>query len=187
MLTIDPNIVGKVLAVCRSATHTMSKPEVLSLTILKGLGVEGDAHQGLTVKHRSRVARDPSQPNLRQVHLIHAELHDELRTKGFDVSAGQMGENITTRDIDLLALPKGTQLHIGQTVVLEITGLRNPCYQLDGIWQGLMQAVLDKDAQGNLIRKAGIMTIVLEGGNVFPGDNIKVQLPVEPHQALGVV
>jgi MOSC domain-containing protein YiiM len=178
---------GQVLAVCRSETHTMRKTQVSSLTILKGLGVEGDAHQGVTVKHRSRVARDPSQPNLRQVHLIHAELHDELRAKGFDIRAGQMGENITTRGIDLLALPKGTQLHIGKTLVLEITGLRNPCSQLDGIQQGLMQAVLDRDVEGNLIRKAGIMAIVFEGGEVFSGDTINVQLPVGPHQALEVV
>lgn len=178
---------GKVLAVCRSATHTMSKPKVSSLTILKGLGVEDDAHQGITVKHRSRVARDPTQPNLRQVHLIHSELHDELRAKGFDISVGQMGENITTKDIELLDLPKGTMLHIGKTVILEVTGLRNPCYQLDGIQQGLMQAVLDKDSQGNLIRKAGIMTVVLASGKIFVGDEIRVQFPGEPHQRLEVV
>jgi MOSC domain-containing protein YiiM len=178
---------GLVIAVCRSETHTMSKAKVSSLTILKGLGVEGDAHQGVTVKHRSRVARDPTQPNLRQVHLIHSELHDELRTKGFNINAGQMGENITSQGIDLLSLPKGTQLHIGKTVVLEVTGLRNPCYQLDGIQEGLMQAVLDKDSQGNLIRKAGIMTIVIEGGEIFPDDAINVIFPPEPHQKLEVV
>jgi MOSC domain-containing protein YiiM len=181
------NTTGKVLAICCSSTHTMSKPKVSSLTILKGLGVDSDAHQGVTVKHRSRVARDPTQPNLRQVHLIHSELHDELRAKGFNLSAGQMGENITTKGLNLLALPRGTKLHIGETVILEITGLRNPCYQLDGIQEGLMQAVLDKDSQGNLIRKAGIMTVVLEGGQVFPKDEIKVQMPVEPHQCLEVV
>jgi MOSC domain-containing protein YiiM len=178
---------GFVLAVCRSETHTMSKARVSHLTILEGLGVDGDAHQGVMVKHRSRVARDPTQPNFRQVHLIHSELYDELRAKGFNVSAGQMGENITTKGLNLLALPKGTKLHIGKTVILEITGLRNPCYQLDGIQEGLMQAVLDKDSQGNLIRKAGIMTVVLEGGQVFPKDEIKVQMPVEPHQSLEVV
>ena len=165
----------------------MSKPIVSSLTILKGLGVEGDAHQGITVKHRSRVARDPTQPNLRQVHLIHVELHDELRIKGFQVGAGQMGENITTRGISLLDLPTGTLLHIGQSVILEVTGLRNPCHQLEGIQEGLLQAVLDKDSDENLIRKAGIMAIVLEGGEVFPGDEIKVELPKEPHKPLEVV
>jgi MOSC domain-containing protein YiiM len=178
---------GKVLALCRSETHTMSKPIVSSLTILKGLGVESDAHQGVTVRHRSRVARDPSQPNLRQVHLIHAELHDELNAKGFNISAGQMGENITTRGISLLDLPKGTLLHIGETVILEVTGLRNPCHQLDGIQQGLMQAVLDKDAEGHLIRKAGIMTVVVEGGDIFVDDEIKVHLPGKPYKMLGVV
>lgn len=178
---------GLVFALCRSSTHTMSKPKVSSLRILKGLGVDGDAHQGLTVKHRSRVARDPNQPNLRQVHLIHSELHDELSFKGFNITEGQMGENITTRGLDLLSLPKGTRLHIGKTVILEVTGLRNPCHQLDGLQQGLMQAVLDKDSQGNVIRRAGIMAIVLEGGEIFPGDEIKVTLPPEPYQGLEVV
>jgi MOSC domain-containing protein YiiM len=148
------------------------------------LGVEGDAHLGTTVKHRSRVARDPSQPNLRQVHLIHAELHDELRVTGFTVSAGQMGENITTRGVALLELPTGTQLHLGDTAVVEVTGLRNPCAQLDGIQQGLMAAVLGRDAHGNLIRKAGVMGIVVAGGEVRPGDPIRVELPPEPHRSL---
>src|SRR6266498_444851 len=152
---------GAVAAVSRSATHTMSKPEQDSITLLAGLGVEGDAHQGETVKHRSRVARDPSQPNLRQVHLIHAELHDELRAGGFGVTAGQMGENVTTRGLDLLGLPTGTRLHLGETAVVEVTGLRNPCAQLDQIEKGLMAATLDRDERGNLIRKAGIMGIVL--------------------------
>jgi MOSC domain-containing protein YiiM len=178
---------GIVTAVCRSDTHTMSKPTVDSIRLLKGLGVEGDAHQGVTVKHRSRVARDPTQPNLRQVHLIHAELHDELRAKGFDIAEGQMGENITTRNIGLLTLPKGTRLHIGQNAVVEVTGLRNPCLQLDGLHQGLMAAVLDKDSEGNLIRKAGIMTVVLSDGEVFPNDTIHVELPTEPHLPLHVV
>jgi MOSC domain-containing protein YiiM len=178
---------GVVIAVCRSGTHTMTKPTVDSVRLLKGLGVEGDAHQGVTVKHRSRVARDPTQPNLRQVHLIHAELHDELREKGFDTTEGQMGENITTRGLELLALPKGTKLHLGQSAIVEVTGLRNPCLQLDGLHQGLMAAVLDKDAAGNLIRKAGIMTVVLRDGDVFPNDTIHVELPTEPHLPLQVV
>ena len=177
---------ASVLAVSRSATHTMSKPNVDSLQILKGLGVENDAHQGITVKHRSRVARDPSQPNLRQVHLIHSELFAEVATQGFTVLPGQMGENITTSGIDLLRLPKGTILEIG-SVQLEVTGLRNPCLQIDGLQNGLLSAVLETDPDGNLIRKAGIMTIVLEGGEVRPDDNIKVILPPEPHQALEVV
>lgn len=175
---------GTVTAVSRSATYTMSKPNQDSIRLLAGLGVEGDAHMGETVKHRSRVARDPNQPNLRQVHLIHAELHDELEQAGFTVAAGQMGENITTRGVDLLGLPTGTRLHLGAAAVVEVTGLRNPCTQLDGIQPGLMAATLDRDEQGNLIRKAGIMGVVLAGGEVHPGDMIQVELPATPHQPL---
>ena len=175
---------GVVTAVGRSATHTLNKPHQDSVRLLPGLGVEGDAHMGETVKHRSRVARDPSQPNLRQVHMVHAELHDELRAGGFAVAAGQMGENITTRGVDLLGLPTGTRLHLGDTAVVEVTGLRNPCAQLDRIQPGLMAAVLDRDAQGNLVRKAGVMGIVLAGGEVRPGDPIRVALPPEPHRSL---
>jgi MOSC domain-containing protein YiiM len=149
--------------------------------------VEGDAHSGATVKHRSRVARDPSQPNLRQVHLIHAELHEALRAAGFAIAAGQMGENVTTRGVDLLALPTGARLHLGETAVVEVTGLRNPCVQLDGVQPGLMAAVLDRDANGNLIRKAGVMAIVLADGEVRPGDPIRVELPAEPHRPLAPV
>lgn len=175
---------GSVAAIHKSASHTLSKPGQASIRLLAGLGVEGDAHMGETVKHRSRVARDPTQPNLRQVHLIHAELHDELRTKGFGVPAGAMGENITTRGLDLLGLPVGTRLHLGATAVVEITGLRNPCAQLDNLHPGLMAAVLDRDAQGQVIRKAGVMGIVLTGGDVRAADPIRVELPLEPHQAL---
>src|SRR5262249_11823141 len=132
-----------VLAVHRSASHNFSKRPVLSIRLIAGLGVEGDAHAGETVKHRSRVARDPTQPNLRQVHLIHAELHDELNAAGFTVGPGDLGENITTRGLDLLALPTGTLLRIGEAAVIKITGLRNPCIQLDRFQQGLMQATLD--------------------------------------------
>ncbi len=152
--------------------------------LLAGLGVDGDAHLGTTVKHRSRVARDPNQPNLRQVHLIHAELHDELQASGFAVTAGTLGENITTRGLDLLGLPTGARLHIGDTSVVEITGLRNPCAQLDNYQKGLTAAVLDRDAEGKLIRKAGVMGIVLEGGEVRAGDGIRVELPPLPHRAL---
>lgn len=173
-----------VLAVSSSPAHTFSKPNQGSIRLLAGLGVEGDAHLGETVKHRSRVARDPRQPNLRQVHLIHAELHDELQAAGFAVSAGQMGENITTRGVDLLRLPTGTRLRLGTTAVVEITGLRNPCTQLDDFQQGLMAAVLGRDEHGALIRKAGIMAIVLAGGEITPGDPIIVELPPEPHQTL---
>ena len=178
---------GTVLAVNRSATYTFSKPTQESIQLLTGLGVEGDAHMGETVKHRSRVRRDPTEPNLRQVHLIHAELHDELQGAGFTVSAGQMGENITTRGIDLLALPTGTRLHLGETAVVEVTGLRNPCAQLDAFQQGLLAAVLGRDEQGNIIRKSGIMGIVLVGGKVQPGDTIRIELPPMPHTALTTV
>jgi len=175
---------GTVEAVHRSASHTLTKPEQSSIRLLAGLGVEDDAHMGVTVKHRSRVARDPSQPNLRQVHLIHAELHDELHAGGFPVRPGEMGENITTRGVDLLHLPVGTRLHLGAEAVVEITGLRNPCGQLNRLQPGLQEAVLDHDAQGNLIRKAGIMGIVLAGGEVRPADPIRVELPSQPHQSL---
>ncbi|HEY3083681.1 MAG TPA: MOSC domain-containing protein [Chloroflexota bacterium] len=175
---------GVVAAVSRSSTHTLSKPNEGGIRLLAGLGVEGDAHLGETVRHRSRVARDPSQPNLRQVHLIHAELHDGLRDAGFAVSAGQMGENVTTRGVDLLGLPRGTRLHLGESAVVEVTGLRNPCAQLDRIQPGLMAATLDRDGQGNLIRKAGVMGVVLADGEVRPGDPIRVELPPEPHRAL---
>ena len=175
---------GFVTAVSRSAKHTMTKPNQETITLVAGLGVADDAHQGETVKHRSRVARDPSQPNLRQVHLIHAELHDELTAAGFTVAPGQMGENVTTRGVDLLSLPTGTRLRLGNTTVIEITGLRNPCAQLDGIQPGLMAATLGRDDDGNLVRKAGIMAIVLTGGEVRPNDEIAVELPSEPHQPL---
>jgi hypothetical protein len=175
---------GIALSVGKSPTHTLAKPGHACIRLLEGLGVEGDAHMGTTVKHRSRVAQDPSQPNLRQVHLIHSELHDELRRKGLEVAPGAMGENITTRGIDLLALPVGTRLHAGASAIIEVTGLRNPCYQLDGIQSGLMAAVLDSDPQGRLIRKAGVMGIVLVGGDVFAGDPIRVELPPPPHRAL---
>ena len=173
-----------VTAVSRSGSHTMRKPNLDVIRILTGLGVEGDAHLGVTVKHRSRVAADPTQPNLRQVHLIHAELHDELNGAGFKVTPGEMGENVTTRGVDLLGLPTGTRLHLGPTAVVEVTGLRNPCMQLDKIQTGLMEANLDRDADGNLIRKAGIMGIVLADGEVRPGDAIEVELPPEPHSPL---
>lgn len=176
-----------VLAVSSAPTHTFSKPNQASICLLAGLGVEGDAHCGATVQHRSRVARDPSQPNLRQVHLIHTELHDELRAAGLNVRAGQMGENITTSGIDLLRLPAGTRLRVGDTACIEVTGLRNPCYQLDTFQSGLMTAVLARDEQGALVRKAGVMAIVLAGGDVRPGDPIVVELPPEPHRPLAVV
>jgi MOSC domain-containing protein YiiM len=175
---------GVVAAVACSEEHTMSKPVRESIVIVAGLGVEGDAHQGLRVKHRSRVRRDPTAPNLRQVHLIHEELLDELAAAGFSVSPGQLGENVTTRGVDLLSLPVGTRLYLGTSAAVELTGLRNPCSQLDGIQEGLMAATLDRDDQGNLVRKAGVMGIALAGGEVRTGDAIRVEPPSEPHRAL---
>lgn len=173
-----------VTSVSQSAAHEFSKQNQNSIQLVAGMGVEGDAHSGKTVQHRSRVARDPSQPNLRQAHLIHAELHDELQAAGFRVSAGDMGENITTRGVDLLGLPTGTRLHLGASAVVEVTGLRNPCPQLDAFQPGLLTAVLGHDAEGNLIRKAGIMGVVLVDGEMRLNDTIRVELPQEPHQAL---
>ncbi len=165
-----------VLAVHKSTSHSFTKYAEESITLVQGIGVEGDAHSGTTVKHRSRVARDPSQPNLRQVHLLHAELFDELMDKDHPVFPGDMGENITTRGIDLLALPTGTRLHIGQGgAVVELTGLRNPCSQIDRFQKGLTAAVLDRDAQGNLVRKAGVMSVVIAGGEVKAGDAIRIE------------
>ncbi len=176
---------GVVTAVSASATHTMSKPPTAAIRLLAGLGVEGDAHQGETVKHRSHVRRDPTKPNLRQVHLMHSELHTELATQGFaGLLPGQMGENVTTAGVDLLGLPVGTRLALGDEAVVEVTGLRNPCAQLDGIQPGLMQATLDRDADGNVVRKSGIMGIVVRGGEIRPGDAIAVELPPPPHRPL---
>ncbi|MDP2712166.1 MAG: MOSC domain-containing protein [Solirubrobacteraceae bacterium] len=176
---------GVVTAVSRSATHTMTKPTGDAIRLLAGLGVEGDAHSGTTVKHRSHARRDPTKPNLRQVHLIHGELHDELAAQGFaGLQPGQMGENVTTRGIDLLGLPAGTRLLLGDEAVVEVTGLRNPCAQLDGIQPGLMKATLARDADGAVVMKSGVMGVVLAGGVVRPGDAIGVQLPAAPHSPL---
>lgn len=168
---------AQVVAVHRSSSHSFSKFAEDAITLVPGLGVEGDAHAGATVKHRSRVRRDPTQPNLRQVHLLQAELFDELVQGGHAVWPGDMGENVTTRGVDLLKLPTGTQLRLGAQAVVELTGLRNPCSQIDKFQPGLMAAVLDRDAQGALVRKAGVMAVVLQGGEVRPGDSIALQLP----------
>lgn len=175
---------GAVAAVSRSPAHMLAKAIQPSIRLLAALGVEGDAHLGETVKHRSRVARDPTRPNLRQVHLLHAELHDELEAAGFAVGPGELGENVTTRGLDLLGLPAGTRLRLGADALVEVTGLRNPCVQLDRIQPGLMAATLARDEEGALVRKAGIMAVVLAGGDVRPGDPILVELPPGPHRAL---
>lgn len=181
------NMPATVVAVSRSDSHSFSKQNQSSIRLIEGLGVEGDAHQGVTVKHRSRVARDPAQPNLRQVHVIHAELQDELAAAGFDVQPGELGENITTRGVALLELPAGTRLRLGSVAVVEITGLRNPCAQIDRFKPGLLGEVVGRDASGAVWRKTGIMSVVITGGEVRPGDPIEVALPREPHRPLEVV
>jgi hypothetical protein len=176
-----------VVAVARSPRHTLRKPEERRIELIAGQGVVGDAHRGETVKHRSRVAIDPTQPNLRQVHLMHAELFDELRGQGFEIGPGEMGENVTTRGVDLLGLPTATHLHVGERVVLEVTGLRNPCGQLNRVRPGLLAATRIDDGRGGLERKAGIMCVVVEGGFVAPGDPIRVERPAGRPSPLAVV
>ncbi|MEL7199408.1 MAG: MOSC domain-containing protein [Pseudomonadota bacterium] len=171
---------GTVISVARDEAHNFSKSLVPEIEIIAGLGVAGDAHLGKTVMHRSRVEADPTQPNLRQVHLIHSELFDEVAQKGFSVRPADLGENITTLGVDLLGLPRHAVLEIGESVRLEVTGLRNPCAQIDNFQKGLLSAVLNKRSDGNLIRKSGIMTIALTGGHVRAGDRINVKLPDPP-------
>ena len=171
----------RVVAVAKKATHEFTKPLCDEIRLLKGLGVEGDAHCGVKVKHRSRVAANPDQLNLRQVHLMHSELLDSLAEQGFDVGPGILGENITTRGIDILGLPTGTLLHLGEDAVVELTGLRNPCSQIEAYEKGLLKQVVSKTDTGEIIRMAGVMGIVIEGGIVKPDAPIKVTLPPEPH------
>ena len=178
---------GVVVAVSAKSTHGVDKPNRAVIRLIVGEGVEGDFHRGVTVKHRSRVARDPTQANVRQVHLIHAELHDELADRGFAVTPGLMGENVTTRGVDLLGLPTGAIVRLGRDAVVAITGLRNPCYQLDELQPGLMAACLDRDAEGQPVRKAGVMAVVLAGGEVRAGDAIVVEPPNGPRQPLKAV
>jgi MOSC domain-containing protein YiiM len=175
---------GKVIAVSLSADHSFSKIQKNEIRLLSGIGVEGDAHSGRTVKHRSRVAKDPTQANLRQVHLIHSELFGELHAAGYSVTASDLGENITTEGIDLLGLPTDTLLYIGGSAVVRITGLRNPCAQIDDFLPGLLKQVVGYDHKGNLVRKAGVMGVVLESGWVRPGDFIRTQYPDPPFRTL---
>ncbi len=175
---------GTVVAVSRGRRHGVGKLNQLAIRLVAGLGIEGDVHAGVTIRHRSRVARDPTQPNLRQVHLIQAELFDELAAQGFTITPGAMGENITTRDVDLLGLPAGALLCLGDSAVVQVTGLRNPCAQLDGMQPGLMRACLGRGPDGEPVRKAGVMGIVLAGGEIHPGDAIAVTLPDGPRVPL---
>ena len=176
-----------VAAVHCSPKHTFSKPSQMQIRLVEGLGVEGDAHSGLTVKHRSRVAKDPGRPNLRQVHLIHDELHEELRALGFEVQPGDLGENITTSGLDVLGLPTGALLHISDSAVIRVTGLRNPCVQIDRFRAGMLKACLSRDEKGEVVYKAGIMAVVLKGGDIRPGDAIEVEVPEGAQEALKLV
>lgn len=178
---------GTVTAVSSNGVYSFTKPNRDSVTLLAGLGVEGDVHAGVTVKHRSRIAKDPTRPNLRQVHLLHEELFDEVAAAGFTVTPGDLGENITTRGVDLLGLPTGTLLRLGDAesgAVLEVTGLRNPCPQIDGFRRGLLKRVVGRDEEGNVVRRAGIMSVVTSGGTVRPGDPVIAVLPDGPHRPL---
>ncbi|CAN5431685.1 MOSC domain-containing protein [soil metagenome] len=180
----DAGMRPSVVAVHRDRDHRFSKPRVDVVTLVAGFGVAGDAHAGKRVQHRSRVAVDPSEPNLRQVHLMHDELFDELRDQGFAVDPGQFGENITTAGVDLLALPRGTRLRIGSTAVIQVTGLRNPCSQIEAFMPGLLKAVVHRSGDGSLVRKTGIMGVVEADGDVSAGDLISVELPAHPHEPL---
>lgn len=174
----------RVVSVSSSAGHTFSKRSVEAIELIAGVGVRGDAHAGGTVRHRYLVRKDSSAPNLRQVHLLQRELFDELAGKGFAVAPGDVGENVLTAGVDLLGLPVGTRLQLGADAVVELTGLRSPCRQLDDFQAGLMAAVLDRAADGSLVRKAGVMSVVLAGGTVRPGDAIRVVLPHGPRRPL---
>jgi len=176
-----------IIAVSKSESHTFSKPNQPTIHLIEGFGVEGDAHAGKTVKHRFLVKKDATKPNIRQIHLIHTELLDSLEEKGFSVKPGELGENITTRGIDLLGLPTGTILMIGSEVVVQVTALRNPCKQIDEFQKGLLKEVLYKDEEGNLVRATGVMGTILKGGTVQPGDSIVVELPPEPYHELEYV
>lgn len=175
---------ARVLAVASAPAHQLSKQIVPEIRLVAGLGVEGDAHLGVTTQHQTQVRSDPTRINLRQVHLMHVELFDELAGKGYRLGPAVLGENITTQGIDLLSLPRDALLHIGADAVIRITGLRNPCRQLDGFQPGLAQAMLGKDADGALIRKAGVMGVVIAGGAIRAGDPIDVRLPDRPFSPL---
>jgi MOSC domain-containing protein YiiM len=178
---------GRVVAVAKDGAHRFSKPTCPSITLIEGYGVRGDAHAGPTVQHLARMRADPTRPNLRQVHLIPAELFADLAERGFAVGPGQLGENITTAGVDLVALPRGTRLAIGDQAEVEITGLRNPCAQLDGLVPGLMRQLIHTDDTGAVVRTAGVMSIITRAGEIRPGDPIQLTLPPLPHQPLLVV
>ncbi len=172
------------VSVGSDGTHAFGKPPQQSIELVAGWGVQGDAHAGTVVQHLSRQRVDPTQPNLRQVHLLHSELFDELGGRGFEVFPGQLGENVTTRGVNLLALPRGTRLHLGGTAVVEVTGLRNPCRQIDDFRKGVLAAVLDRDEEHRLVRKSGVMGVVVAGGEVRRDDRVEARLPTGPHLPL---
>lgn len=178
---------GTVAAVSSNGTYSFTKPNRESVRLLAGFGVEGDVHGGATVKHRFRMLKDPSQPNLRQVHLIHEELFEEVRRAGFEVAAGQLGENVTTRGVDLLGLSAGTLLRLGDEAVVEVTGLRNPCAQIDGFQKGLLKQVVGRDTDGRPRFRSGVMSVVVSGGLVRPGDPVVIEPPAGPHRPLEIV
>ena len=176
-----------VVGVSKDCHHRFSKQPCESITLLEGLGVDGDAHAGITVQHRSRAAAEPTQPNLRQVHLIHAQFFDEAREHGYELSQGTLGENVLTAGLDVLSLPRDTRLRLGEQAVARVTGLRNPCQQINNFRPGLLKVAVSRDESGELVCKAGIMGVVEHGGTVYPGDIIRVELPPEPHIPLGRV
>ncbi len=178
---------GTVTGVFRKKDYGFSKEAQKELILVEGKGVEGDAHFGELVKHRSRVAQNPNQPNLRQVHLLPMELFEELECEGYSVNPGELGENITTKGVDLIELPLGTLLKIGENVSLEVAGLRDPCYQIDDFKKGLLSKVVCSDDDGNLILKTGVMTVVLKGGQIKPNDKIIIKLPQKPFKKLEIV
>lgn len=175
---------GRLISVNANGEHTFSKHAAGEIELVAGVGVIGDAHAGARVRHRSRVARDPDQPNLRQVHLVDTSLFDELAAAGRHVGPGDLGENLTTEGLDLLGLPTGSLLAIGSTVLLALTGCRNPCGQINGFQSGLLDVVLGRAPLGSPRRSVGPMAVVVSGGTVRPGDEIRIALPPEPHLAL---
>ena len=178
---------SKVVAVSRSEKHTFSKKNIESINLIYDFGVEGDAHAGKTIKHIFLARKDPGRKNIRQVHLIQMELIRQLKSKGFSVNPGQLGENITTQGIDLLSLPTGCKLHIGEEAVIELTALRSPCVQIDNFQKGILKEVIDRDDQGKMIRKIGVMGIVTAGGTVKPSEIITIEMPDLPHRKLEYV
>jgi MOSC domain-containing protein YiiM len=181
MNVIEPTIEGKVVAVCAAPKHRFSKTPCLSIALVAGLGVEGDAHFGSLVRHRYLARRNPRAPNIRQVHLIPVELFDELQAVGYDVAPGDLGENIVTAGLDLESLPLDTELRICSAAV-RLTGLRTPCVLIDRFSAGLKTRLV-ADGPGPPFR-AGVMGVVTVGGVVLPGDRIRTVFPAAPRLEL---